>query len=102
MKYAALKSVALLAGLSFLAPARADVASEMQHLSSVKQSKQQELEVRFNVLQQERACVMSAMTMAALQSCEQMSRQILEQLQAQQQRSLEAANAVKLQQKDSQ
>jgi len=64
-----------------------------QRLASLKQVKQQGLEGRLNILQQERACVMAAASMEALHACDEMSRQMMDRMQEQQKASWENLKA---------
>jgi hypothetical protein len=91
MKKSILNSLLLMAAVSggLAGAVYAEGANEMQRLSGLKQIKQQGLEARLNVLQQERACVMAAVTMEALNACDQMSRQMMEKMQEQQKASWE-------------
>lgn len=79
----------------------ADGANDAQQLATLKQIKQQGLEARLNMLQQERACVQAAPTMEALHSCEQMSRQMMERMQEQQKASWESLKAASQQDNES-
>lgn len=71
----------------------ADGATDAQRLAILKQLRQQGLEARLNVLQQERACVYAAASLDALHACDQMSRQMMERMQDQQKASWESFKA---------
>jgi hypothetical protein len=82
MKVSALKIILLTIGALAALPlcAYAEGGNDPQRLAKLKEVKQQGLEGRLNVLQQEKACVRAAMSMDALHSCEQASHKSMEQL----------------------
>lgn len=103
MKKSILFSLFFVAGVSSVQSAAvyADSASDAQRLASLKQIRQQWLETRMNVLQQERACVQAAASLEALHTCDQMSRQMMERMQEQQKAGWESLKAAIQQDKES-
>jgi hypothetical protein len=95
MKNLSLGSVLFVTGVLIILPVvvYADNANEAQRLASLKQIKQQGLDGRLNVLQQERACVQAAATMEALHACGQASHQMMEKMHEQQKASWESLKA---------
>jgi hypothetical protein len=102
MKSSILRSTLAITGVLTLLPmtVRAEVENDAQRLAHFKQIRQQSVEGRLNVLQQERACVQAAATMEALHSCEQVSHLIMEQMREQQKEGWESMPAGKHQEID--
>lgn len=72
-----------------------DGGSNLQRLAKLKEIKQQGLDGRLSVLQQEKSCVHAATTIDALHSCEQASNLAMEQVMEKQKaiwESLKASN----------
>ena len=71
----------------------ADGGNDPQRLANAKEIKQQGLDGRLRILQQEKSCVQAATSMDALRSCEGTSRQAMRQLEEKQKANWESLKA---------
>lgn len=103
MKKTTLKIILVTIGALAALPnsAYGDGGNDPQRLAKLKEIKQQGLDGRLSVLQQEKSCVQAAATMEVLHSCEQTSRQAMEQLQEKQKASWESLKTSNQQGKES-